>query len=170
MALCVGQGQARGHVGRERSDHRRTNELVASQQPDPKPLRGSKTQKVNPAVVPTCVGLLEGSRSYPPCRRLVQNLERSTIMTASEATPQEFHDNHYRDAHEEYIWWLRYNPRGFVMNLETTKRAFLHESDCMHIAHYSDRDVRLTDKRKVCASSTSAPLKLWASKCGIKWT
>ena len=91
-------------------------------------------------------------------------------MTASKATPQKFHDNHYRDAHEEYIWWLRYNPRGFVMNLETTKRAFLHESDCMHIAHYSDRDVRLTDKRKVCASSTSAPLKLWASKCGIKWT
>ena len=128
----------------------------------------SKTQKVNPAVVPTCVGLLEGSRSDPPCRRLVQNLERSIIVTASKATPQEFHDNHYRDAHEEYIWWLRYNPRGFVMNLETTKRAFLHESDCMHIADYSDRDVRLTDKRKVCASSTSAPLKLWASKCGIK--
>jgi len=96
--------------------------------------------------------------------------ERNIIVTASKATPQEFHDNHYRDAHEEYIWWLRYNPRGFVMNLETTKRAFLHESDCMHIAHYSDRDVRLTDKRKVCASSTSAPLKLWASKCGIKWT
>lgn len=37
---------------------------------------GSKTQKVNPAVVPTCVGLLEGSRSDPPCRRLVQMAEK----------------------------------------------------------------------------------------------
>ena len=89
-------------------------------------------------------------------------------MTASKATPQEFHDNHYRDAHEEYIWWLRYNPRGFVMNLETTKRAFLHESDCMHIADYSDPDVGLTDRPKICAPS-SALLKAWVEKRGITW-
>ena len=91
-------------------------------------------------------------------------------MTASKATPQEFHDNHYRDAHEEYIRWLRHNPRGFVLNLKTAKQGVLHESDCMHIADYSDPDVSLTDKRKVCAPSTSAPLKAWASERGIKWT
>jgi hypothetical protein len=91
-------------------------------------------------------------------------------MTASKATPQEFHDNDYRDAHEEYIRWLRHNPRGFVLNLKTAKRGVLHESDCMHIADYSDPDVSLTDKRKVCAPSTSAPLKAWASERGITWT
>src|SRR5919107_5373668 len=81
--------------------------------------------------------------------------ERNIIVTASKATPQEFHDNHYRDAHEEYIRWLRHNPRGFVLNLKTAKRGVLHESDCIHIADYSDPDVSLTDKRKVCAPSTS---------------
>jgi hypothetical protein len=91
-------------------------------------------------------------------------------MTASKATPQEFHDNHYQDAHEEYVRWLRHNPRGFVLNLKTAKQGVLHESDCMHIADYSDPDVSLTDKRKVCAPSTSAPLKAWASERGIKWT
>lgn len=90
-------------------------------------------------------------------------------MTESKATTQEFHDNQYRDAHEDYIQWLRHNPRGFVLNLKTTKWAILHESDCMHIADYSDPDVSLTDKRKVCAPS-SAPLKAWASERGIKWT
>jgi hypothetical protein len=90
-------------------------------------------------------------------------------MTASEATIQEFRDNQYRDAHEEYIRWLRHNPRGFVLNLKTQKWGVLHESDCTHIADYSDPDVSLTDKRKVCAPS-STPLKAWASERGIKWT
>jgi len=54
-------------------------------------------------------------------------------LTESKATIHEFHDNRYRDAHEDYVRWLRHNPRGFVLNLKTTKRAVLHESDCMHI-------------------------------------
>ena len=90
-------------------------------------------------------------------------------MTESKATILEFHDNQYRDAHEDYIRWLRHNPRGFVLNLKTTKRAVLHESDCMHIADYSDPDVSLTEKAKVCAPS-SAPLKSWAKERGIEWT
>ena len=90
-------------------------------------------------------------------------------MTESNKTTQVFHDNHYRDAHEQYIRWLRHNPRGYVLNLKTTTYAVLHESDCMHIADYSDPDVSLTDKRKVCASS-SAPLKAWANLHGITWT
>jgi hypothetical protein len=90
-------------------------------------------------------------------------------MTESEATVQEFHDNQYRDAHEPYVRWLRYHPQGFVLNLKTSTWAVLHESDCMHIADYSDPDVSLTDKPKVCAPS-SALLKAWAKERGIKWT
>jgi hypothetical protein len=67
------------------------------------------------------------------------------------------------------VRWLRHHPSGFVLNLKTTKWAVLHESDCMHIADYSDPDVSLTDKPKICAPS-SAPLKAWAEKRGIKWT
>ncbi len=90
-------------------------------------------------------------------------------MPESETTVQEFHDDQYRDAHEDYIRWLRRNPRGFVLNLKTKKLAVLHESDCMHIADYSDPDVNLTDKRKVCAPA-SASLKAWAVEREIKWT
>ena len=90
-------------------------------------------------------------------------------MTGSKAAVQEFHDDQYRDAHNDYIGWLRHIPRGFVLNLKTQKAAVLHESGCMHIADYSDPDVSLTDKRKVC-SPTSAPLKTWAVDSGITWT
>jgi hypothetical protein len=90
-------------------------------------------------------------------------------MTESKATTQEFHDNHYRDAHEDYTRWLRHNPRGYVLNLKSIRYAVLHESDCMHIADYSDPDVSLTDKGKVCAPS-SALLKAWAKERGITWT
>jgi hypothetical protein len=41
--------------------------------------------------------------------------------------------------------------RGFVLNLKTAKRGVLHESDCMHIADFSDPEVSLPDKHKVCA-------------------
>jgi hypothetical protein len=92
-------------------------------------------------------------------------------MTESKAHIQEFHDNHYRDAHEDYIRWLRHNPRGFVLNVKTAKWAVLHVSDCMHIADYSDPDVSLTDKPKICApSGASALLKEWAERRGIEWT
>lgn len=90
-------------------------------------------------------------------------------MTDNNASIQEFHDKHYRDAHEDYIRWLRHNPRGFVLNLKTSTWAVLHESDCMHIADYSDPDVSLTDKPKICAPS-SAPLKEWAAEHGMRWT
>ena len=90
-------------------------------------------------------------------------------MTESKATVQEFHDDQYRDAHEAYVRWLRYHPSGFVLNLKTSTWAVLHESDCMHIADYSDSDVSLTDKRKVCAPS-SAHLKAWAQERRIKWS
>jgi hypothetical protein len=90
-------------------------------------------------------------------------------MTESKAAVQEFHDDHYRDAHDAYVRWLRHHPRGFVLNLKTAKYAVVHESDCMHIADYSDPDVSLTDKRKVCAAASSAPLKAWAQERGIEW-
>jgi hypothetical protein len=91
-------------------------------------------------------------------------------MAESKATVQEFHDNQYRDAHEEYVRWLRYHPRGFVLNLKTATWAVLHESDCTHIAaDDSDSDYSMTDKRKVCAPS-SAALKSWAKERGIEWT
>jgi hypothetical protein len=88
-------------------------------------------------------------------------------MTESKATTQEFHNNHYRDAHEDYVRWLRHNPRGFVLNLKTQKRAVLHESDCMHIVDYPDPNYSLTDKCKVCAPS-SEPLKALAKERGIE--
>lgn len=90
-------------------------------------------------------------------------------MTDSNTSIRKFHDEHYRDAHEDYIRWLRHHPRGFVLNLKTSAWAVLHESDCMHIADYSDPNVSLTDKPKICAPS-SAPLKAWASGRGMKWT
>ena len=79
-------------------------------------------------------------------------------MAESKVTIQKFHDDQYRDAHENYVGWLRHHPSGFVLNLKTAKWAVLHESDCMHIADYSDPDVSLTDKPKICAQS-SVPLK-----------
>jgi hypothetical protein len=88
-------------------------------------------------------------------------------MTESKTTTQGFHDNHYRDAHEDYVRWLRHNPRGFVLNPKTTKRAVLHESDCMHIVDYSDPDVSLTKKRKICVPSR-APLEAWAEERGVE--
>jgi hypothetical protein len=48
-------------------------------------------------------------------------------MAESGATVQEFHDNQYRDAHEPYVQQLRDHPRGFVLNLKTTKWAALHD-------------------------------------------
>jgi hypothetical protein len=90
-------------------------------------------------------------------------------MTESKITTQEFHDNHYRDAHEAYVRWLRYHPSGFVLNQKATTFAVLHKSDCMHIVDYPDLDYSLTAKRKVCAPS-SAPLERWAKEHGIEWT
>jgi len=56
-----------------------------------------------------------------------------------------------------------------VLNLKTSTWAVLHESDCMHIADYSDPDVSLTDKPEICAPS-SASLKTWVEERGLKWT
>jgi hypothetical protein len=90
-------------------------------------------------------------------------------MTESKPKVQVFHDKSYRDAHEDYVRWLRHNPRGFVLNLKTKKWDVLHESDCMHIVDYSDPDVILTDKPKICALS-SAFLKEWAAEHETKLT
>lgn len=90
-------------------------------------------------------------------------------MTESRGSIQRFHDDQFRDAHENYVRWLRHHPGGFVLNLKTSNWAVLHESDCMHIADYSDPDVSLTDKAKVWSQS-SASLKAWAQERGTKWT
>jgi hypothetical protein len=75
-------------------------------------------------------------------------------MTESRATTEEFHDNHYRDAHEAYVRWLRHNPRGCVLNVKSGIEAVLHaKTDCMHIRDYSDPDVSLTRKAKLCSPS-----------------
>jgi len=89
-------------------------------------------------------------------------------MTEGKATIEKFHDNDYRDAHEDYVQWLRQNPDGFVLNLKTTTYAVLHKSDCMHIVDYPDLGYSLTAKRKVCAPS-SASLQRWAGERGIEW-
>ena len=86
-----------------------------------------------------------------------------------ETSIQEFHDTHYQDAQDDYLRWLLHNPRGFVMNLKTNRWAVLHESGCMHIADYSDPNVSLTLKRKVCASFDE-PLRAWAQTRGVEWT
>ena len=65
-------------------------------------------------------------------------------MAESKAGIQSFHDEHYRDAHEAYIRWLRHNPRGFVLNLKTSTWAVLHESDCMHKEWAAERGMRWT--------------------------
>jgi hypothetical protein len=106
---------------------------------------------------------------YPYGQSLILRLRGAQVMTDSEATLLEFHDEHYRDAHEDYTRWLCHHPSGFVLNLKTSTWAVLHESDCMHIADYSDPDISLTDKPKVCAPA-SAPLKAWAAERGMKWT
>jgi hypothetical protein len=86
-----------------------------------------------------------------------------------ETSIQEFHDTHYQEAQDDYLRWLLHNPQGFVMNLKTNRWAVLHESGCMHIADYSDPNVSLTLKRKVCASFEE-PLRVWAQTRGVEWT
>ena len=100
----------------------------------------------------------------------VQGFSSEAVQVAAddESSTQEFHDTHYQDAQADYVQWLRHNPRAFVLNLKTKRWAVLHESSCMHIADYSDPDVSLTLKRKVCASS-DAPLQAWAQERGVKW-
>jgi hypothetical protein len=82
---------------------------------------------------------------------------------------QEFQDTHYQEAQDNYFRWLLHNPQGFVMNLKTNRWAVLHESGCMHIADYSDPNVSLTLKRKVCAAFEE-PLRAWAQMRGVEWT
>ncbi len=90
-----------------------------------------------------------------------------TEREASEAI-QEFHDGHYRDAHEAYVRWLRHNPRGCVLNVKSGTEAVLHtKTDCMHIRDYSDPDVGLTRKAKLCSPSR-AELEREAKARGLR--